>query len=173
VWFTEASANKIARISPSGQVTEFPIPTLGAHPLDIVRGSDGNLWFTENGAARIGRITSGTCGSNPTTLCLNNGRFKVEVTWAVPSQGRNGVGKALPLTNEAGAFCFFDSSNLELMVKVVDGRAVNGHFWVFYGALSNVEYRLTVTDTQQPPAVKTYFNPQGQVASLADTAAFQ
>jgi hypothetical protein len=26
------------------------------------------------------------------------------------------------------------------MVKAVDGRAVNGKFWFFYGALSNVQY---------------------------------
>jgi hypothetical protein len=56
-------------------------------------------------------------------------------------------------------------------VKVVDGRAVNGKWWVFYGALSNVEYTVTVTDTQTG-AVKTYFNPQGQLASFADTTAF-
>ena len=53
----------------------------------------------------------------------------------------------------------------------MDGRSVNGKFWVLYGALSNVEYTITVTDTQTG-AVKTYFNPQGQLASVADTDAF-
>lgn len=57
------------------------------------------------------------------------------------------------------------------MVKVLDARRVNGKFWVFYGALSNVEYTVTVTD-MQTGAVKTYFNPQGQMASVADTSAF-
>jgi len=27
------------------------------------------------------------------------------------------------------------------VIKVLDARAVNGRFWVFYGALSNVEVR--------------------------------
>lgn len=40
-----------------------------------------------------------------------------------------------------------------------------------YGALTNVEYTITVTDTETG-AVKTYFNPQGQLASRADTSAF-
>jgi hypothetical protein len=31
----------------------------------------------------------------------------------------------------------------EVLVKVLDGRAVNGKFWVFYGALSNVRYSVT------------------------------
>ena len=40
-----------------------------------------------------------------------------------------------------------------------------------YGALTNVEYTIAVTDTETG-AVKTYFNPQGQLASVADTGAF-
>jgi hypothetical protein len=42
---------------------------------------------------------------------------------------------------------------------------------VFYGALSNVEYTITVTDTSTGKT-RTYFNPSGQLASVADTAAF-
>src|SRR5262245_27695349 len=44
------------RILPS--VTEFPIPdTTSARPEGITRGPDGNLWFAETFADRIGRIT--------------------------------------------------------------------------------------------------------------------
>jgi hypothetical protein len=46
-----------------------------------------------------------------------------------------------------------------------------GDFWVFYGALSNVEYTITVTDTQTGQ-VKTFVNPQDALASAANTAAF-
>src|SRR5215472_11317162 len=39
-------------------VTEFPIPdTTVARPEGITRGPDGNLWFTESIADRIGQIT--------------------------------------------------------------------------------------------------------------------
>jgi hypothetical protein len=48
---------------------------------------------------------------------------------------------------------------------------LSGRFWVFYGALSNVEYTLKVTDTQTG-AVKEYRNPSGRFASVADTNAF-
>jgi hypothetical protein len=57
------------------------------------------------------------------------------------------------------------------MIKVLDGRAINGRFWVFYGALSDVDYTLTVTDTQTGQQ-KTYHNPRGTLASRADTQAF-
>src|SRR5262245_6193980 len=58
LWFTEANADKIGRITSSGVVTEFAIPTPGSSPLSIVVGSDGNLWFTEVNALQIGRITT-------------------------------------------------------------------------------------------------------------------
>ena len=43
---------------PLGVVTEFSAGiTSGAFPVDITVGPDGNLWFTEAGVNRIGRIT--------------------------------------------------------------------------------------------------------------------
>jgi len=110
------------------------------------------------------------CG-DPSALCLNQDRFRVRVTWRVDSQGTSGVANPVPLAEDTGAVWFFTPNNLELMIKVVDGRVVNGHFWVFYGALSDVAYEITVTDTTTGQ-VRTYVNAQGTVASRADTSAF-
>src|SRR5215510_12169896 len=84
-------------------------------------------------------------GCLPTTthLCLGYERCQVEVDWRLPG-GIAGKGQAVPLTDDTGSFWFFDNSNLELVIKVLDGRAVNGHFWIFYGGLSDVEYQITV-----------------------------
>src|SRR5512143_8462 len=79
---------------------------------------------------------AGPCVADPLTLCLNNGRFQVRVDWRVPSQGTSGVGTGVALTGDTGYYWFFSPNNIELVLKVVDGRAVNGMFWVFYGALS-------------------------------------
>jgi len=57
------------------------------------------------------------------------------------------------------------------MVKVLDGRTLNNKFWVFYGALSNVGYTITVRDTVKG-VVKTYTNPSGTFGSVGDTGAF-
>src|SRR5436190_20192265 len=40
-------------------ITEFNVPTAGSQPLWIASGPDGNLWFTETSANKIGRITTG------------------------------------------------------------------------------------------------------------------
>jgi streptogramin lyase len=57
LWFTEAAANGIGRITPAGVITEYPIPTQTSYPRGIVSGPDGNLWFVESHANKIGRIT--------------------------------------------------------------------------------------------------------------------
>jgi hypothetical protein len=38
-------------------VTEFSVPTPDSLPNEITVGPDGNLWFTEEGASQVGRIT--------------------------------------------------------------------------------------------------------------------
>ncbi len=111
-----------------------------------------------------------SCAAGPTTLCLSNQRFKLAVQWK-DFNNNTGFGQAVPLTSDTGYFWFFNSSNVELVVKVLDGRGLNGKFWVFFGALSNVEYSMTVTDTVTGN-VKTYFNPSGRFASVGDTEAF-
>jgi len=111
------------------------------------------------------------CQADPNTLCVNGARFSVRVDWSVPSQGTSGVGRAVPLTSDTGYFWFFSANNVELVIKVVDGRAFNNFFWVFYGALSDVAYTITVTDTVTG-AIKVYTNPQGRLASVADVTAF-
>jgi ELWxxDGT repeat protein len=103
-------------------------------------------------------------------LCLAGGRFKVEATWR-DFQGNSGIGMAAPLTTDTGYFWFFNPANVEVVVKVLDGRSLNQSFWVFYGALSSVEYTLTVTDTQTG-LTRRYDNPSSQLASVADTDGF-
>jgi virginiamycin B lyase len=58
LWFTETVRNKIGRITPSGVITEFALPTSDGDPHGIAAGPDGNLWFTESWGNRIGKITA-------------------------------------------------------------------------------------------------------------------
>jgi streptogramin lyase len=66
LWFTEQRdiyhGNAIGRMTPTGTVTEFAIPTAQDAPVRITQGPDGNLWFTElamlggSPTSQIGRI---------------------------------------------------------------------------------------------------------------------
>jgi hypothetical protein len=123
---------------------------------------------TELASTSGGRVAQ--CLPAVNALCLAGNRFRVEVEWR-DFRGRSGFGTSRPLTADTGAFWFFNAENTELIVKVLDGRTVNDHFWVFYGALSNVEYTLRVTDTVSG-AVRRYRNPSGTFASRGDVEAF-
>jgi hypothetical protein len=112
----------------------------------------------------------GTCGL-ATTLCAQNGRFEVTVDWQGTPLGPSLPAQTVPVTDDSGYFWFFTPENVEVMVKVLDGRPVNGAYWVFYGALSNLAYRVTVRDTLTS-AVWTHDNRWGEMASVADTKAF-
>lgn len=120
--------------------------------------------------AALATAAVATCNPADTALCLANHRFRVEVSWT-DFQGHTGAGHAFTLSGDTGYFWFFDDKNVELVIKVLDGRGLNGHFWVFYGALSNVRYAITVTDTVSGQH-KSYVNPSGHLGSVADTAAF-
>lgn len=93
--------------------------------------------------------------------------------------GQSGVGTQTEILQsgpavgmDSGLFYFFDPDNWEMLVKVLDGCAINNRYWVFAAATMDVEYRMRVTD-QQTGLVKEYSNPLGQPAvAVADSNAF-
>ena len=111
------------------------------------------------------------CIESETALCLNDTRFKLEGRWR-NFVGEEGDFQAVPFTEDSGLFWFFVASNVEFLVKVIDGCGFNNHFWVFAAATTDVEYTLTVTDTLTG-ATATYSNPLGNAAAaITDTSAF-
>lgn len=120
------------------------------------------------GARGAGKEES--CTVDDESLCLNESRFQVRARWA-DFDGNSGIGKAVELTEDTGYFWFFAPTNVEVMVKVLDGLGFNNAYWVFFGALSNVEFEIEVTDTLTGDQV-TYTNPSGNFGSRADTEAF-
>jgi streptogramin lyase len=78
IWFTDTSANRVARLSPDGAtLVGYPLPTAAAFPYGITSGPDGNLWFTMRDANKLGLITTSgeiteicipTAASGPTSI---------------------------------------------------------------------------------------------------------
>jgi phospholipase C len=113
----------------------------------------------------------GTCVTGDASLCLDNNRFQVVAQWATPD-GNAGGGHAVALTADTGYFWFFTNTNVEVVVKALDGCALSNTFWIFAGGLTNVATTITVTDTVTG-GVKTYTNPQGTAfLPIQDTNAF-
>ncbi len=112
-----------------------------------------------------------TCTPSATVMCLNNNRFKVEATFNTTS-GQIGQAQVVKLTNETGYVWFFNSSNIEVVIKAINACAFNNRYWIYSAGLTDVHVVLTVTDTQTG-AVKTYNNPQGQAyLPQLDSSAF-
>jgi streptogramin lyase len=51
------ATGSIGRITPSGTITEFPLPA-GHRAAGITRGPDGNLWFADDQGSTIGQMTT-------------------------------------------------------------------------------------------------------------------
>jgi len=111
------------------------------------------------------------CVEDPQTMCLNNGRFQVKAVWTKPDT-TSGSGTSVKLTDDSGYFWFFDPSNIEIVVKVLNGCGINNAYWVFAAGLTNVGVDLEVTDTQTG-IVYDKENPVGTpYAPIQDTSAF-
>jgi hypothetical protein len=163
----EGSGAEWARIATvGGDSTAYSDTGLDTNSTYYYRVQATNHIGESNYSNEAGATTFGPISA----LSLNNNRFIVEVNWSTLS-GASGMGTAVPMTSDSGYFWFFENTNVELLVKILDGRPVNGYFWFFWGALTDVAYTITVTDTQTG-AVKMYQGLQGVQRSGNDIRAF-
>jgi hypothetical protein len=113
---------------------------------------------------------AGACVAGDTRLCLNGGRFQVEAQWT--ANGQTALGHAVPLTADTGYFWFFASTNVEVVLKVLNACGFNQRYWVYAGGLTDVRVHITVTDTLTG-RTKTYDNPAGTpFRPVTDASAF-
>jgi hypothetical protein len=113
-----------------------------------------------------------TCVENTTTLCLEHDRFRVRARWTT-RQGATGDGRAMSLTGDSGYFWFFQSDNVEIVIKIKNACAAPyNRFWVFASGLTDVDTVIEVADTKSG-RVLTYHNPQQRAfPPVQDTDAF-
>jgi CSLREA domain-containing protein len=162
----------LGELAAVGGTTPVHVPSTGSPALN--HGSDCEE-VDQRGAERaaacdIGSVElSALCLNGGTTLCLDEGRFKVEVAWN--TKDGTGFGSAVPLTDLSGYFWFFNPANVELTIKVLDGCSINNRYWIFLSGLTNVGVQVTVTDLKTG-TVKTYLNPRNHtISTVLDTSA--
>ncbi|MCP3963712.1 MAG: ricin-type beta-trefoil lectin domain protein [bacterium] len=151
------------------QETGLCLDVRGASTAD---GTPTILWECHGGANQVWRPAPTACVRDARGLCLSRERFRVEVEWR-DYEGNTGSGQVVPVgSDDSGLFWYFDADNWEMLIKVLDGCAINERFWVFAAATTDVEYTLRVTDTAMG-AVREYFNPLGTASpAITDAGAF-
>jgi hypothetical protein len=117
------------------------------------------------------------------SLELGQGKFVVTVEWSHPHDGSHGAGYARRFAEDSGAFWYFHSNNLETTIKILDGRPVNGRWWVFIANMTDLEVEVTVLYNRNdclslpvfPPdcPTKTYVQTAGQSRNFIDVNAFE
>ena len=124
-------------------------------------------------AGQVGTCWNGRDADNKNSICLQEQRFKTTVDFMNTALDS---GSAIPVfpgpKDETGLFYFQDPNTFELLLTVLDRCRMNGRFWVFFAATTNVKFTVTVTDTQTD-TTKQYFNPLGTLPQpIQDRSAF-
>ncbi len=119
---------------------------------------------------------TGWCWDREDFLCLHDRQFLVQVA-AHPVGGGRHIGRvARARTDESGVFYFFDPENWEVLAKVVDGCAINGHYWVFAASATDMGLHFSVqsTDWEQGDVVlRGWITKPGEPApAIINTEAF-
>jgi hypothetical protein len=143
----------------------------GTWSLGVTNFGGGTATGAYSLTLTCGSTNTPTCVENANTLCVANNRFQIRATFNAGASG-SGDAQAVALTSDTGYLWFFDASNVEMVVKVLDACALNNKYWVFAGGLTNVNVVMTVTDLQTGTS-KTYTNPAStEFQPIQDTSAF-
>jgi len=111
------------------------------------------------------------CVASDLVGCLAGGRFEIQALFWNPT-GKIGAAHVVPLTSDTAYLWFFSESNVEAVVKVLNGCGISGHFWVFAGGLTNVAVVIRIFDTETG-ATRDFINRTGTAfVPIQDTGAF-
>jgi hypothetical protein len=110
-------------------------------------------------------IGPATCAANSSTLCLLGGRLRVHATWDNPYDGSHGTAGTLPYSPLASWLTFVDPTLPELLLKALD---FGDRTLLYWGALTDLGYRLTVDDLRTGVS-RRYTNAPRQRCGGSDT----
>ena len=119
------------------------------------------------------------CTESSTAVCLQSGRFRVEARVSYTDSSGAEVENAPARVKRAmlngptrttSLFYFFGESNPELLVKVVDGCGINGRYWVFGSAATDLDHQVLVTDNATGVTIPYHRNAFASL--INDTDAF-
>lgn len=101
-----------------------------------------------------------------------DGGYSVSMCYRTPDGTAGQARSGIWASSQAGLLWFFDRENAEVLVKVLNGCAYNGHRWVYVAPVTDLEFNLWVTGPNGQRWIHS--NTQGTTASTrSDTRAFQ
>ena len=114
-----------------------------------------------------------------TTNCVPTGNvatladgYDVRMCVEMPSGAQVDASNYHLESTASGLLYFFDRDNVEVLVKVLDGCAINGHRWVFIAPVTTLAFHLEVVE-RSTGNVFTHRNPRSvTAATVSDTTAF-
>lgn len=148
------------------------VPVPGVFPIGVYLRFEDRFGNAESPRA-CGILDLTVAEGHRSAVPFHEGRFTASVTWRTAD--RNGLGYEVPgdtTQADSSLFWFFQPANWELMVKVLDGCAINQHYWVLGAAATDVLYSLRITDAGTG-TVWERTSPGGQLSpAFADVEAF-
>ncbi len=135
--------------------------TAGSHTVGLVT-PDGEPFFLPLLSFEVSAETA-----DHATL---HERFEVRVEWQDFSGGF-GIGRPVPnSTDDSALLWFFHPDNWEILIKVLDGCALNGHWWILGSGATTVPFTLEVLD-RETGLRWSHANPPGNPAgTFLDTS---
>jgi PKD repeat protein len=130
---------------------------------------------TSHGSATSNQILAVT--ASETLRIISSHPFDVTLSATDPRTGKAGQGQVISQNDIYGIFSIPDitgnADNPEIIVKMVDASGIGQSYWVFYGALTDLNYSLSVREVATGNT-KTYHNAQvgSTVCGQFDTSGF-
>lgn len=160
--------NPAFALPPSGSYTSW---TATAAPDALVLGAGRHVLRVRAVTAGFNldwlelETLPGACVGGSSVGCLQNQRFAV----SAEVDGHNAVLSSV--RGDTAFFTVFDPQNVELAVKILDARPINGKFWVYHGSLTTLPYTVTVTDTVTGRS-RNYLKSDSTLCGGSDTGSF-
>lgn len=105
------------------------------------------------------------CRPSANQACLNERRFEVSARYSTQTVARAPAKRldAYGFGDSGSLFYFFEPDNPEMLLKVVDGCWLNGHWWVFGSAATDLTYEVAIEDLAQGGGTVEYRHNGGGV----------
>ena len=134
----DVTSTLVEDLEPGGKY-RFRVGALGRE----TNAFSGAGTFTLADPPAAGELTDCEPGGNVVTL---SGGYDVRMCYETPSGARLDASNYHLESTASGLLHFFDRDNVEVLVKVLDGCAINGHKWVFIAPVTTLAYNLEIVE---------------------------